>query len=89
MRFRRPVERAIITHNGFVDLDRSREILAGFGLSLSLALTTLVYIPEDKLSRMTASVLAVQDGRVVHRYGPYAFGEMHVVEILRHGVAGQ
>ncbi len=80
--------RAIITHNGFVDLDRSREILAGFGLSLGVALTTLVYIPEDKLSRMTASVLAVQDGRTIHRYGPYAFGEMRIVEIVRQGMAG-
>jgi methylase of polypeptide subunit release factors len=80
--------RAIITHNGFVDLDCSCEILAGFGLSLGVALTTLVYIPEDKLSRMTVSVLAVQDGRSIHRYGPYAFGEMHIVEIARDGVRG-
>ena len=83
-----PDGRAIITHNAFVDLDRSREILAGHGLAMSIALTTLVYIPGDKLSRMTASVLAGQDGRTVHRYGPYAFGEMHIVEIVRQGVAG-
>jgi release factor glutamine methyltransferase len=51
-------------------------------------LTTLVYIPDDKLSRMTASVLAVQDGRTIHRYGPYAFGEMHIVEITKQRVAG-
>jgi release factor glutamine methyltransferase len=75
--------RAIITHNAFVDLDCSREILARFGLSLSVALTTLVYIADDKLSRMSASVLAVHDGRTIHRYGPYAFGEMHIVEIAR------
>ena len=81
--------RAIITHNAFVDLDRSREILAGHGLTLDVALTTLVYVPDDKLSRMTASVLAVQDGRTIHRYGPYAFGEMHIVEIARQEAAGQ
>lgn len=80
--------RAIITHNAFVDLERSREILARADLALSVALTTLVYIPEDKLSRISAAVLAVQDGRSIHRYGPYAFGDMHVVEITRHGVAG-
>jgi release factor glutamine methyltransferase len=80
--------RAIITHNAFVDLERSREILAGFGLALNVALTTLVYIGDDKLARMTAGVLAVQDGRTVHRYGPYAFGEMHIVEIARQGVVG-
>jgi release factor glutamine methyltransferase len=75
--------RAIITHNAFVDLDRSREILAGCGLVLRVVLTTLVYIPDDKLARVTAAVLAVQDGRTIHRYGPYAFGEMHIVEIAR------
>ena len=80
--------RAIITQNAFVELDCSREILARFGLSLSVALTTLVYIPDDKLLRMTASVLAVQDRRTIHRYGPYAFGEMHIVEIVRQGVVG-
>ena len=80
--------RAIITHNAFVDLDRSREIVARRGLALRIALTTLVYVPDDKLSRMTAAVLAVQDGRTVHRYGPYAFGEMHIVEIARPEVLG-
>jgi methylase of polypeptide subunit release factors len=80
--------RAIITHNAFVELDCSREILARFGLSLSVALTTLVYIADDKLSRMSASVLAVQDGRTIHRYGPYAFGEMHIVEIARAEMPG-
>ncbi len=35
-----------------------------------------------------ASVLAVQDGRTIHRYGPYAFGEMHIVEITKQQVAG-
>lgn len=79
---------ALITHNAFVDLDRSREILTGHGLALRVALTTLVYIPDDKLSRMTAGLLAVQDGRTVHRYGPYAFGEVHIVEITRQGVVG-
>lgn len=81
--------RAIITHNAFVDLERSREILARADLALSVALTTLVYIPEDKLSRISAAVLAVQDGRSIHRYGPYAFGDMHVVEITKHGVTTQ
>ena len=81
--------RAIITHNAFVELERSREVLARFGLSLGVALTTLVYIPDDKLSRMTASVLAVEDGRTIHRYGPYAFGEMHIIEITRAEVLAQ
>jgi release factor glutamine methyltransferase len=80
--------RAIITHNAFVELERSREILAGRGLALRIALTTLVCIPDGKLSRMCTGVLAVQDGCTIHRYGPYAFGEMHIVEIARPEVLG-
>jgi release factor glutamine methyltransferase len=80
--------RAIITHNAFVDLERSREILARSGLVLRIALTTLVYIPDEKLSRMSGSTLAVHDDRTIHRYGPYAFGEIHIVEIARPAVLG-
>jgi len=76
-----PGGRAYIAHNGFVDLDRSREIVARAGLRLHSVLQTLVYIANSKLASMTPSVLAAQDGRTIHRYGPHTFGEMHIVEI--------
>ena len=72
---------AVITHNAFVDLERSREIVARHGLSLRVAMTTLVYIQTEKLERMTETVLRREEGRSIHRYGPYAFAEMHIVEI--------
>ena len=83
-----PEGRAIITHNAFVGLECSREILAGFGLKLQVALTILVCIPDDKVARMSACVLRAEDGRTIHRYGPYTFGEMHIVEIGRPEVLG-
>lgn len=73
--------RAVITHNAFDDLARSRELAAQSGLSIKIALTTLVYISPEKLARMTADVLRVEDGRTIYRHGPYTFGEMHIVEI--------
>jgi release factor glutamine methyltransferase len=76
-----PEGRAVITHNAFVDLELSRAMLALNGLSLRVALTVLVYIHAEKLGLMTQSVLDNEDGRSIHRYGPYAFGQMHVVEI--------
>jgi release factor glutamine methyltransferase len=76
-----PDGRAVITHNAFVDLERSREIVAQHGLSLRVAMTTLVYVQIEKLERMTKTVLRAEEGRSIHRYGPYAFGEMHIVEI--------
>ena len=78
-----PAGRAVITHNAFVGLERSREIAEQHGLALSVALTTLVYIPGDKIGRMTPSVLRAEQGRSIHRYGPYTFGDMHVVELTR------
>lgn len=80
-----PRGRAIITHNAFVSLERSSEMVERGGLGLRVALTTLVYIPDDKLECMTGPVLEAEDGRSIHRYGPYAFGEMHIVEIARPG----
>ena len=34
------------------------------------------------------AVLAAQDGQSIHRYGPYAFAEMHIVEIAAPGTIG-
>ena len=82
-----PGGRAFITHNAFDDLPQSRALLAADGLSLRVALTTLVYIAPEKVARMTAEVLRFEDGRTVHRYGPYSFGEFHIVEITA-GEAG-
>lgn len=76
---------AVITHNAFVGLDRSRKIAHGLGLELRVVATSLVYIPDEKLDLMTESVLDAQDGRTLHRFGPYTFADMHIVEI---GAAG-
>jgi release factor glutamine methyltransferase len=78
-----PGGRAVITHNAFVGLERSREIAEQHGLALSVVLNTLVYIPGDKIGRMTPAVLRAEQGRSIHRYGPYTFGDMHIVELTR------
>lgn len=83
-----PGGRALITHNGFVGLDRSRRILGPAGLVLDVVLTTLVNLPNEKLVRMTPGVLAAEQGRTIHRYGPYAFAEVHIVEITAVGTGG-
>jgi release factor glutamine methyltransferase len=76
-----PGGRAFITHNGFIGLDRTRRILVRSGLFLKIVLTTLVPLSDEKLARMSPRVLAAEQGRTIHRYGPYAFAEMHIVEI--------
>ena len=76
-----PGGRAIITHNAFVDLELTRVMVAREGLSLRLAMTVLVNISSEKLALMTRSIRSSEEGRSIYRYGPYAFAEMHIVEI--------
>jgi len=75
--------RAIITHNAFVGLERSRSLARTHGLGFDIRFSVLVYIPEPKLARMTPAVLRAEEGRTLHHYGPYTFGEVHIVEIGR------
>jgi release factor glutamine methyltransferase len=76
-----PGGHAVITHNAFVGLDQTRAIVARDGLSVRVAMTVLVSLSGEKLDLMTPSILRAEAGRSIHRYGAYAFAEMHVVEI--------
>ena len=78
-----PGGRAVIAHNAFVGLQRTRVIAEQHGLEIRVMPTTLVYIPGDKIGRMTVSVLRAEQGQSLHRYGPYTFGNVHIVELTR------
>lgn len=73
--------RAVITHNAFLGLQRSREILAQHGLALRVLITALLHIHEEKIRRITSHVLQIEQGRSIFSYGPYVFAKMHIVEI--------
>lgn len=76
-----PDGRALMTHNAFADIDRSREILAKKNLQLQIVNTSLVCIPPSKMAMMSEQVLQSQKGRTIHCYGSHVFGDMHIVEI--------
>lgn len=76
-----PGGRAVITHNAFINLALSQAIVEDAGLSLRIATTVMVHIPEEKAALMTRAILNMENGRSVHRHGPYTFGELHIVEI--------
>jgi hypothetical protein len=40
-----------------------------------------VHIPAEKVALMTSDILEAEEGRTLHRYGPYIFADMHIVEI--------
>lgn len=76
-----PGGRAIITHNAFLGLELTREMIERDRLALRVAMTVLVHISGEKLARMTRSIRGSEEGRSIYRYGPYAFAEMHILEI--------
>jgi methylase of polypeptide subunit release factors len=80
--------RALITHNAFVDVWRSRRILERYGLAMHIVNTVLVHIANEKIDLMTPSILRAEEGRSIHRYGPHVFADMHIVEIAAAGARG-
>lgn len=83
-----PQARAVITHNAFVDVERSRAIVARHGFALRILTTVLVHIANEKLDLMTPSVLQAEEGRSIYRYGPHTFADLHIVEIAAAGAHG-
>jgi hypothetical protein len=75
-----PGGRALMTHNSYIGLDRTREAAAAHGLSCDVRLSILVYVPEEKLALMTPSLVQAEEGRSLYSFGPYTFGEIHIVE---------
>jgi release factor glutamine methyltransferase len=80
--------RALITHNAFVDVWRSRRILERYGLAMHIVNTVLVHIANEKIDLMTPAILRAEEGRSIHRYGPHVFADMHIVEIAAAGTQG-
>lgn len=73
--------RAVVTHNAFVGLELTAAILAESGLSLNILTSVLVALGPEKLSLMAPEVLLREQGKTIYCYGPYAFADMHVIEI--------
>lgn len=76
-----PGGRAIITHNAFVDTALTRLLLAGDGLNFTVLHSILVPLGEEKMARMSKTLVGSELNRSLHQYGPHSFGEVHVVEI--------
>ena len=74
--------RALMTHNAFVGLDTTCERLQQIGLQARPALSRLVFIPDEKILLMPDAVWRREEGRTLFRCGPYAFGELVVLEIV-------
>jgi release factor glutamine methyltransferase len=72
---------AVITHNVFVDLGRTREMVARQGLGVKVVHTASAPIPMAKFIAITPEVLHRFQGQALHRTGGHAFGDFQIVEI--------
>ncbi len=72
---------ALMTHNVFIDLERTRGVLRPLGLVAEVVLSASTVLAPSKLARMTPAVRARCDGQSVHRVGPYAFVDFDVLRI--------
>lgn len=77
----KPGGRAIITHNGFVDTALSALLLAGHGLKFAVLHSILVPLAEEKMTHVSKALVKSELNQSLHQYGPYSFGEVHIVEI--------
>lgn len=77
----KPGGRAFMTHNAFVDLARTEQLLAGFGLRARVASTVCLPLPMAKLQGLDPALMRRELGRSLHRIGGHAFAELHVLDI--------
>lgn len=76
-----PGGRALMTHNAFIDLDRTRDQLRALGCGFAVRATVSVPLPLAKLQGLCPDVLARWLGRGLHRVGDFSFADFHVLEI--------
>lgn len=74
---------ALMTHNAFVGLERTRERLARLGLQAEVISAASAVLAPTKLARMTPAVRALSLGHCVHVTGPYAFVDFDILRIGR------
>lgn len=76
-----PGGRAVIAHNGFVDMARTESLLAADGLGLRILRTLMLAVPSEKRAMMSREVVRREEGRSLHSVGPYCFASVHIIEI--------
>jgi release factor glutamine methyltransferase len=74
---------ALITHNAFVGVDRTKAILMEQGLVSRGVLATTVPLHPAKTALLKAAVRARFTGAGISRLGPYEFADVQILEIRR------
>jgi release factor glutamine methyltransferase len=74
---------ALITHNSFVDVARTKAMLADQGLKARGVLSTTVPLHPTKIELLQQEVRAKYIGAGISRLGPYEFVDVQILEIRR------
>jgi hypothetical protein len=77
-----------MTHNRFIGLRRTQALLREGGLRATVASTTAVPLSAQRLQALPAALRRRHAGSGLHRLGPHAFAEFHVLEIAHLEAAG-
>jgi release factor glutamine methyltransferase len=72
---------ALMTHNVFVGLAETNDILARHGLSARVVLATVTVLHPVKSALLDQEVRARYAGNAINRLGPYEFADVQVLEI--------
>jgi len=83
-----PGGRALVMHNAFVGLEVTQQMAHHHGLTVEVAESSLVYLPEAKLAVMSPDVLQREIGCSIHQYGDFAFGTVAVLTITADVLSG-
>jgi methylase of polypeptide subunit release factors len=76
-----PTGRAVITHNGFVGLAKTRRSLARSGLRARIRRTIMLALPAEKLGVMTPDIRRREEGRTLLSIGAYTFARLYILDI--------
>jgi methylase of polypeptide subunit release factors len=72
---------AVMTHNVFIDLEKTRLMARELGLQARVVSSTSVPLSAQKLASMNPAVRDRYAGRGIHNMGPYWFADFDIVEI--------
>ncbi len=83
-----PDGHALVMHNDFIGLNRTRELAGQHGLAVEIADKIMVPIPDAKLAVMSDDVLERETGLSIRRFGDYTFGAISVL-VIKHATKGK
>lgn len=72
---------ALMTHNGFIDLERTQALVQALGLAARVVRPASAVVSPVKVAGMTPAVRARHQGRTIHVVGAYAFVDFDIVAI--------